>query len=92
MRKHSPNERSQKLAEASLMASQGVTQSAIAKEIGVSVMTLHRWKHVEDAASIVPDNPAGHGASAALADENRRLRQIVIDLLLETERLKETHR
>jgi putative transposase len=43
-KKHSKDEISAKLAQASEMAGQGKLQSEIATVLGVSVMTLHRWR------------------------------------------------
>ena len=43
-RKHSKAEIATKLAEAEDLATQGKLQSEIARALGVSVMTLHRWR------------------------------------------------
>jgi putative transposase len=43
-KKHSKDEISAKLAQASELAGQGKLQSEIAAVLGVSVMTLHRWR------------------------------------------------
>lgn len=75
----------------------GQSQSAICKALGISVMTLHRWrKEFGD----LPKNP-GNGANLAqcdeteaqiadLREENRRLRRIVTDLLLDRSRAEES--
>jgi transposase-like protein len=43
-RKHSKAEIAAKLAEADDLVTQGKLQSEIARALGVSVMTLHRWR------------------------------------------------
>jgi transposase-like protein len=98
-KRHSHAEISDKLEQARLLAAAGKAQSEIAKALGVSVMTLHRWRKLDlPRASRPPANVAGHGMRtgrsrtdivAALQTENRQLRQIVADLLLEKIRLEE---
>jgi putative transposase len=99
-RRHSPVEIAAKLEQAEALAADGQAQSEIAKALGVSVMTLHRWRKLDHAGASGP--PAafevGHGARhgrgqadlvAELQMENRQLRKIVTDLLLEKVRLEE---
>src|SRR5215813_12021933 len=43
-KRHSRVEMARKLAQANELASQGKLQSEIARRLGVSVMTLHRWR------------------------------------------------
>ena len=43
-KRHSRGEIATKLAEANDLATQGKLQSEIARTLGVSVMTLHRWR------------------------------------------------
>jgi transposase-like protein len=43
-KKHSAVEIASKLAQANDLATQGKLQSEIARTLGVSVMTLHRWR------------------------------------------------
>ena len=43
-KKHSRAEIASKLAQANDLATQGKLQSEIARTLGVSVMTLHRWR------------------------------------------------
>jgi putative transposase len=83
--KHSKAEIAAKLAQADNLATQGKLQSEIARTLGVSVMTLHRWRKL-------PAMPAGSNGSsqiqpqtriAELQLENSRLRRLVTDLLLE---------
>jgi putative transposase len=65
-----------KLARANDLATQGKLQSEIARTLGVSVMTLHRWHKADDRI-------------AELRLENSRLRRLVTDLLLEKIKLEE---
>jgi putative transposase len=99
-KRHSRAEISAKLKQAGMLAAAGKVQSEIAKALGVSVMTLHRWRNPARAARPSPASAAaGHDRRggrrqtdivAALQMENRYLRQIVADLLLEKIRLEET--
>jgi putative transposase len=92
-KKHSKAEIAAKLAQADDLARQGVRQRQIVRTLGVSVMTLHRWRKIPaepHATSLVPDEVAQFeeelDARKQLADlerENSRLRQLVTDLLLE---------
>ena len=80
---HSRVEVATKLAQANHLARQGKLQSEIARTLGISVMTLHRWR--KEASQ--PDRaPSG---VAELQLENSRLRRLVTDLLLETIKLKD---
>jgi putative transposase len=98
-KRHSPAEISTKLQQAEALASAGKLQSEIAKALGVSIMTLHRWRKLDHADASRPSvafevgrgGPGGRGQDivAALQIENRQLRQIVMDLLLEKIRLEE---
>ena len=53
-KKHSKAQIAGKLAEANDLAEQGKPQSEIAHALGVSVMTLHRWRKL-------PPQPNGSG-------------------------------
>ena len=80
------------------LATQGKLQSEIARTLGVSVMTLHRWRK---APGPRPPLVATHEATqpyrmrrggdriAQLRLENSRLRRLVTDLLLEKTKLEE---
>ena len=75
-----------KLAQANDLATQGKLQSEIARSLGVSVMTLHRWRK----ETSQPDRtPSGRTRLAELQLENSRLRRLVTDLLLEKTKLEE---
>jgi transposase-like protein len=88
-----------KLAQANELATQGKSQSEIARTLGVSVMTLHRWRKAppgpQPALVAIPEAREAdrtRGADDRIAElqlENSRLRRVVTDLLLEKIRLEE---
>src|SRR6516162_6014706 len=92
-RKHSNAEIAAKLAEAEGLATQGKLQGEIARALGVSVMTLHRWHKAppgpQPVLVVTPEAKEPHrtrGADDRIAElqlENSRLRRLVTDLLLE---------
>src|SRR5262249_16376606 len=94
-KRHSRVEMATKLARANDLATQGKLQSEIARTLGVSVMTLHRWRkasHGPQPAHGVgePNRARGRGDRIAeLQLENSRLRRLVTDLLLEKLKLEE---
>jgi putative transposase len=75
----------------------GKLQSDIARTLGVSVMTLHRWRKMPFAAQAALAGPNGPGQLnpppqdqiAELQLKNSRLRRLVTDLLLEKIKLEE---
>jgi len=104
-KRHTAAEIAAKLGEAQTLSAAGRTQSEIAKALGISVMTFHRWRQALPrrsgsslAAVSSPDQsaPANRGAESArpsrLAElqlENARLRKLVTDLLLEKMKLED---
>lgn len=100
--RHTPPEIAAKLAMADDMAAQGRLHGDIAKSLGISVMTYHRWRKARRLASQVL-NPAIETAAQRgempereqmiqirdLWQENQRLRRLVTDLLLEKDKLEE---
>jgi putative transposase len=94
-RKHSRLEIATKLAQANELATRGKLQSEIARTLGVSVMTLHRWRKAPPGPQ--PAHEAGQPDRSRtqrdrideLQLENSRLRQLVTDLLLEKIKLEE---
>ncbi len=107
MKKHSRQEILLKLDQADALAGAGNSQVQISKALGISVMTLHRWRRLprrvaefasgEGAAQREPFGPQEqpsadqmHRLVEELTVENRRLRKIVTDLLLEKLQLEET--
>ena len=95
--KHSKAEIAAKLAQAGDLATQGKLQSEIARTLGVSVMTLHRWRKMSLAPRAADglsepsqlDRAPPAGRIAELQLENSRLRRLVTDLLLEKMKLEE---
>jgi len=84
------------------MAAQGGLQRDIAKSLGVSVMTYHRWRKAREASGHFAPRPADHAERMDIPSEreqtsqirelqleNARLRRLVTDLLLEKVRLEE---
>jgi len=83
-RKHSKAEIAFKLAEADDLVTEGKLQSEIARALGVTVMTLHRWRKLpsqSNGSSQIDQKPQTRIAELQL--ENSRLRRLVTDLLLE---------
>jgi putative transposase len=97
-RKHSKAEIAAKIAQADDLAAQGMLQREIAPMLGVTAMTLHRWRK----ARPEPAGPAEiarfehelapHKSATELELENSRLRRLVVDLLLEKAELEERAR
>ena len=98
-KRHSKAEIATKLARANELATKGKLQSEIARTLGVSVMTLHRWRAALPAPQPTlrarpemtePDRTRdADGRTAELQLENSRLRRLVTDLLLEKIKLEE---
>jgi len=94
-KRHSKVEVATKLAQANDLAGQGKPQSEIARTLGVSVMTLHRWRKAPPGPQPVheADEPdwtrSGDDRITELQLENSRLRRLVTDLLLEKIKLEE---
>ena len=98
-KRHSRAEIATKLAEANDLATQGKLQSEIARTLGVSAMTLHRWHKAppgpQPVLVVTPEAKEPHrtrGADDRIAElqlENSRLRRLVTDLLLENIKLEE---
>jgi transposase-like protein len=98
-KRHSRVEIATKLAQANDLATQGKLQSEIARTLGVSVMTLHRWRKAAAGPrpALVTTHETGQPYQmrregdriAELQLENSRLRRLVTDLLLEKIKLEE---
>jgi putative transposase len=101
-KRHSPDEIAAKLRQADAWSAQGKLHGDIAKALGVSLMTYHRWRKARpEPADAAAEPPARrrHEAAPAPADEaahiaqlqleNSRLRRLVTDLLLEKVQLEE---
>jgi putative transposase len=85
-----------KLREAEEMAREGKLQGEIARTLGISVMTYHRWRKARQSPPAVSMrrsvNFAQEDSLAHLGElelENSRLRRLVTDLLLEKVKLDE---
>src|SRR5215831_1482489 len=95
-RRHSRAEIATKLAQANELATRGKLQSEIARTLGVSVMTLYRWRKAQPGAQPAhetgePCQTRGGGDRIAeLQLENSRLRRLVTDLVLEKIKLEES--
>jgi putative transposase len=103
--RHTGSEIAQKLHIAGEMVAQGKLHSAIAKSLGISVMTYHRWRKAHR-TSVRPtiqladdaertDIPIERQQMSQIRElqlENSRLRRLVTDLLLEKVRLEERTR
>ena len=99
--RHTASEIAKKLATADEMAAQGKLQGDIAKSLGISVMTYHRWRKAH--RTLVQPTPRLAHADRTdiqiereemsqirdLQLENSRLRRLVTDLLLEKVKLEE---
>ena len=99
-KRHSKVEIASKLAQANDLATQGKLQSEIARTLGVTVTTLHRWLKAPPPGprpALVGTQEAGQpyrmrrggDRIAELQLENSRLRRLVTDLLLEKIKLEE---
>jgi hypothetical protein len=98
-KRHSRVEIATKLAQATDLATQGRSQREIAHMLGVSVMTLHRWRKVPPGpqTAFAAIHEAGQlnrlrGDGDRITElqlENLRLRRLVADLLLEKVKLEE---
>src|SRR5215470_7525728 len=98
-KRHSRVEVAKKLAQANDLVTQGKPQSEIARTLGVSVMTLHRWRKAQPGpqrglvaihGAGQPDRtPGGGGRIAELQLENSWLRRLVTDILLEKIKFEE---
>ena len=104
MKKHSHREILLKLDQAVELARAGKSQAEVCKVLGVSVMTFHRWRklalrkgEVKPGPSLAAEPSTATPSTMAemrrvleeLTIENRRLRKIVTDLLLEKMKIEE---
>lgn len=104
-KRHSSDEIAAKLSRANEMMREGKRNAEIAKALGISLMTYHRWR--KDWGNIGPKAESGklRGADRGepkgnpdldrlqeLGLENERLRRLVTDMLLEKVACKEKER
>jgi putative transposase len=100
-KRHTPEEIATRLRQADEMVAHGKLHSDVAKALGVSIMTYHRWRKARAAEPVravkAPAEASRPPAAedeldarhATLQVENSRLRRLVTDLLLEKVRLEE---
>jgi putative transposase len=99
-KRHSKQEIAAKMRQADEMARQGKTQPVIARALGISVMTYHRWRKdnpvisAGQASSFEPkasmESPSDLASEVQeLRVQNGRLRRLVTDLVLEKMALEE---
>jgi putative transposase len=95
MKRHSRAEISVALSQAQEMTRLGQSQTAICRALGISVMTLHRWRKEHDVPPILshdetmPARNQNEVQVESLLLENQRLRKLVTDLLLEKTKMEE---
>ena len=89
-KRHTEKEVGQKLARGEAMASQGKSQADIAKALGITVMTLSRWRKSTGTQVVAPEskpNGIGHrdpnDRLRSLELENARLRDMIVRMLLD---------
>jgi putative transposase len=105
MKHHSEAEIGTKLRQAQKLLARGQSQAQACKELGISVMTYHRWRKLDHAK--LGNDPSEAGANGHVGEpvgqsniaiekqideirtENERLRRIVTDLLLEKVKAQE---
>ena len=94
--RHTLEEIAAKLDEADAMSARGTLHGDIAKALGISVMTYHRWRKARGSSRSAPLSPSRGAETTAPAKisslqlENARLRRLVTDLLLEKMNLEES--
>lgn len=86
-KRHSPEQIVRKLREAEARLAGGATVSEVARELGISEATFHRWRN----------QYGGMGSSEAgrlkeLEKENARLKKLVAEQALDIDILKEVSR
>lgn len=90
-RRHNTIEIERMLQEAEALAAEGRTQNEIAQELGISVMTFHRWRKAQprpelrSKTAVVPVQD--HALEPADSSDSRRQAQIA-ELQLENTRLR----
>jgi hypothetical protein len=80
MKRHSPQEIAAALRHADALEADGRFQSEICRSIGISLMTLHRWRVATRHFS---------ARTTELMTENARLKAIAVMLLLQVHEMRE---
>jgi putative transposase len=102
-KRHTQTEITAKLDQAQAMAAQGKRHGDIAKSLGVSHMTYHRWRKERAGSHSASPGVEAHRNEPAIARgrlnevgelrlENSRLRTLVTNLLLEKMKIEESLR
>jgi len=86
-KRHSPDQVIAKLREVDALLSQGASLADAAKKLGVSEVTLHRWRN---AFGGMKAQDMKH--LKELERENQRLKKLVADMALDIQMLKEVAR
>jgi len=95
MKRHGSEEISRMLHQAQEMMRGGMSQKDVCRKLGISVMTLHRWRKTGSTSDQAPTESLEKAVAEnednieALKLENHRLRRIVSDLLLEKMKVQE---
>lgn len=103
MKRHSDDEVAAKLRHADELVARGQTQPQICKALGISVMTYHRWRKLTPKPvksngvplhrSRKPEDVEAAASEPSIEQdirlENKRLRRLLTDLLLEKMKLEE---
>ena len=96
-RKHSLTEIADKLVKADQLVAEGKLQVEVARALGVSIMTYHRWRKAQRSqtkgsagtvsvgnnSSGFTSSPGGDQSIKQLSLENARLRNLFTDMVLE---------
>ncbi|HTV28359.1 MAG TPA: transposase [Xanthobacteraceae bacterium] len=97
-KRHTDAEIAAKLQQADALAADGSRQSEIVRSLGISVMTLHRWRKARPPQTVTTSRVVSlasfrrsdwQRSASELQIENARLRRLVTDLLLEKLRLED---
>ena len=86
-KRHTPDEVISKLRDVDTTLSNGGTIADAAKKIGVSEMTLHRWRNAYGGIKAQDMKRLKE-----LERENQRLKKLVADMALDIQMLKEVSR
>jgi uncharacterized protein YjcR len=87
--RHSIEEKRELLAQASALHEEGMPQTAIVGRLGISVMTLHRWRREVADAPIDFASQSRNLEKSKLIEENAQLKTLIVNMLLELQKLKE---
>ena len=89
--RHTASEIATKLAMADDMVSQGRLHGDIAKSLGISLMTYHRWRKARGTLARAVSRPMNDAERIDISPEREQISQIG-ELQLENSRLRRLHR